>query len=145
VRSFNDGASLVSYIGHGGIYLWAGENVFNTDDVTSSLIPQSQQPLVLTMNCLNGYFHFPFFDSLAEALVKADDKGAIAAFSPTGLSLNGPANLYQTALLEELLNGDHARLGDAVMAAQESYAETGAFPELLSIYHLLGDPALNLR
>ena len=29
------------------------------------------------------------------------------------------------------------------MAAQEAYAETGAFPELLSIYHLLGDPALN--
>ena len=29
--------------------------------------------------------------------------------------------------------------------AQEAYASTGAFPELLSIYHLLGDPALRLR
>ena len=38
-----------------------------------------------------------------------------------------------------------ARLGDAVLAAQEKYAGTGAFPELLSIYHLLGDPALKLR
>jgi len=36
-------------------------------------------------------------------------------------------------------------LGDAVMAAQEAYAATGAFPELLQIYHLLGDPALRLR
>ena len=43
------------------------------------------------MNCLNGYFHFPFFNSLAEELAKAEGRGAIAAFSPSGLSLNGPA------------------------------------------------------
>ena len=97
------------------------------------------------MNCLNGYYHFPFFSSLSEALVKAEDKGAIAAFSPSGLSLNGPAHLYHQALLQELVNGSHERLGDAVLAAQEAYAETGAFPELLAIYHLLGDPALSLR
>ena len=97
------------------------------------------------MNCLNGYFHFPFFDSLSEELVKADEKGAIAAFSPSGLSLNGPAHLYHQALLNELFHGSHLRLGDAVLAAQEAYAETGAYPELLSIYHLLGDPALTLR
>ncbi len=28
------------------------------------------------------------------------------------------------------------------LAAQEAYAETGAFPALLAIYHLFGDPAL---
>jgi len=32
--------------------------------------------------------------------------------------------------------------GNAVLAAQEAYVETGAFPELLSIYPLFGDPAL---
>ena len=36
-------------------------------------------------------------------------------------------------------------MGDAVLAAQEDYAETGAFPELLAIYHLFGDPALLMR
>jgi len=41
--------------------------------------------------------------------------------------------------------GKHARLGDAVLAAQAAYAETGAFAELLGIYHLLGDPALKLQ
>jgi hypothetical protein len=97
------------------------------------------------MNCLNGYFNFPFFDSLAEALVKADGRGAIAAFSPTGLSLNTPAHRYHKALLGAFLHGRHARLGDAVVAAQTSYAESGAFPELLAIYHLFGDPALRLK
>ncbi len=144
VETFDKGASVVSYMGHGGIHLWASENVFNVFQVPS-LQPQAQQPLLLTMNCLNGYFHFPFFDSLAEKLVKAEGAGAIAAFSPSGLSVNGPAHRYHKALLEELVSGRHERLGDAVLAAQTVYANTGAFLELLSIYHLLGDPALTLR
>jgi hypothetical protein len=142
--AFDQGASLISYIGHGGIHLWADENIFNTTDV-ASLSVQDQQPILLTLNCLNGYFHFPYFSSLSEELVKADGKGAIAAFSPSGLSLNEPAHIFHKALLNELFHGNHERLGDAVMAAQEAYAGTGAFPELLSIYHLLGDPALTLR
>jgi hypothetical protein len=142
--AFDDGASLVSYLGHGGIHLWASENVFDTSRI-EALSPAAEKPLVLTLNCLNGYFHFPYFDSLAEALVKAEDKGAIAAFSPSGLSLNGSAHLYHQALLRELLSGRHARLGDAVVAAQTAYADSGAFPELLRIYHVLGDPALSLR
>jgi hypothetical protein len=143
-EAFDQGASVLSYMGHGGIHLWASENLFDISAV-GSLSPQPQQPIVLTMNCLNGYFHFPYFNSLAEALVKARGKGAVAAFSPSGLSLNDSAHLYHQALLEELLQGNHERLGDAVMAAQQVYAHTGALPELLSIYHLFGDPALKIR
>ena len=139
LSAFDEGASLISYIGHGGIHLWADENIFNIRDVPN-LKQQSQQPLFLTMNCLNGYFHFPFFNSLAEELLKAKGKGAIAAFSPSGLSLNNPAHRFHQAVLDAVFNQRHERLGDAILAAQASYAETGAFPELLSIYHLLGDP-----
>ena len=74
VNAFDEGASLVSYIGHGAIHLWANENLFNIWQV-DSLSPQSQQPLLFTMNCLNGYFHFPYFNSLSEQLLKAEDKG----------------------------------------------------------------------
>lgn len=122
----------------------AQENIFNRFQV-DSLAPQAQQPLLLTMNCLNGYFTFPYFNSLSEELVKAEGKGVIAAFSPSGLSLNEPAHLYHKTLLSELTSGEHRRLGDAALAAQGVYADTGAFPELLSIYHLFGDPAMELR
>jgi hypothetical protein len=134
----------MSYLGHGGIAVWASENVLNNWDVPR-LSSQPQQPLLLTMNCLNGYFHFPPLNSLAEELVKAEGKGAVAAFSPSGLSLHAAAEVYHQALVGHLLSGEHARLGDAVLAAQADYASSGAFPELLSIYHLLGDPALKLR
>jgi len=98
-----------------------------------------------TLNCLNGFFHFPPLDSLAEAFLKAEGKGAVAAFSPSGLSVNDAAHLYHKAVLEEIESGRHQRLGDAILAAQNTYANTGAMPELLSIYHLFGDPALRFR
>jgi hypothetical protein len=143
-RAFDEGASLMSYIGHGAIHVWADENILNIYDVPS-LSPQPDQPMLLTMNCLNGYFTFPYFNSLAEALIKAEDKGVIAAFSPSGLSLNDAAHVFHKALADELVNKGHLRLGDAVLAAQHRYAESGAFIEMLAIYYLFGDPAMRLR
>ena len=142
--AFDSGASLLSYIGHGGTAVWASENVFNNQDV-SALGAQARQPLLLTMNCLNGFFHFPPLNSLAEELVKAEGKGAIAAFSPSGLSINDAAHVYHKAVLAEIAQGRHPRLGDALLAAQSAYADTGSFPELLAIYHLFGDPAMRIR
>jgi hypothetical protein len=43
IDAFDRGASLLSYIGHGAILLWASENVFNFADV-ANLSPQPQQP-----------------------------------------------------------------------------------------------------
>lgn len=143
-EAFDEGAFLMSYVGHGGIHLWADENLFNIANVPS-LARQTAQPILLTMNCLNGYFHFPYFNSLSEELLKAKDKGVIAAFSPSGLSLDGPAHRFHQALIGEIFYGAHERLGDAVLAAQAAYVLTGASPELLAIYHVLGDPALTLH
>jgi hypothetical protein len=137
------GPSLLSYVGHGAIAVWASENVWNNTDV-ATLAPEGRQPVLLTLNCLNGFFHFPPMDSLAEAMVKAEGRGAVAAFSPSGLSIDEPAHVFHRALVAELAHGGHARLGDAVLAAQVAYVESGAFPELLRIYHLFGDPALRI-
>ena len=77
--------------------------------------------------------------------MKAEGKGAVAAFSPSGLSLDEAAHVYHQALLVELGSNRHSRLGDALLAAQSAYANGGAFPELLAIYHLFGDPAQKIR
>ena len=96
LQAFDEGGSLVSYIGHGAMNLWS-ENIFRSDHVELLDYPE-QTPLLLTMNCLNGYFQFPTFDSLSETLLKAEGKGIIAAFSPSGESLDGPAPLLSPAL-----------------------------------------------
>jgi hypothetical protein len=141
LEAFDTGASLVSYVGHGGAAVWASENILNSWDV-QSLRAQSEQPLMVTLNCLNGYFVAPAFDSLGEAYLKVPGRGTIAAFSPSGLSLDAPAHQLHRALMEELVSGRHQRLGDAVLAAQQAYADAGLMPELLDVYHLLGDPGL---
>jgi hypothetical protein len=87
----------------------------------------------------------PNFDSLGEALVKAEGRGAVAALSPSGLSLDGPAHQYHRAMMAELTSGQHERLGDALLAAQAAYAQTGLMPELLTVYQLLGDPGMRIR
>jgi hypothetical protein len=142
--ALDEGASMMSYVGHGGTAVWSSSNVLNSWD-TPSLLAQSRQPFLLTLNCLNGYFVAPNFDSLSEALLKAEGRGAIAALSPSGLSLDGPAHQYHRALMAELTSARHARLGDAILAAQEAYAQTGLMPELLTVYHLLGDPGTKVR
>ncbi len=142
--AFNSGLSYLGYVGHGGAAVWASENVWNSFDAPS-LQAQSQQPLLVTMNCLNGYFVAPAFDSLSESLLKAEGRGAIAAFSPSGLSLDGPAHQYHRALMAALTSGHHERLGDAILAAQKAYADSGLMAELVSVYHLLGDPATRIR
>jgi hypothetical protein len=137
-------ASSISYMGHGGIHLWASENLFDVDSV-GLLASRNHKPLVLTLDCLNGYFHFPYFDSLGEELLKAEDKGALAVIAPSGLSLNEPAHQLHKAILDELSNGRNSTLGDALSKAQERFLHDTSFPELLAIYHLFGDPALSLR
>jgi hypothetical protein len=146
LAAFDSGPSLVSYVGHGSASLWANssENVLRSTDVPL-LQPQPQQPLLLTMTCSNGYFVSPFSNSIAERLALAPDKGSIAAFSPSGLSLDSAAHLYHRAVVAELEAGHHHRLGDLLLAAQAAYTQTGAFPELLSLYHLFADPALKVH
>jgi hypothetical protein len=144
LAAFDEGASVMSYVGHGGSAVWSSANVLNSWDAPS-LLAQSRQPLLLTLNCLNGYFVAPNFDSLSEALLKAEGRGVVAAVSPSGLSLDGPAHEYHRALMAEITSGRHERLGDAILAAQRDYAETGLMPELLSVYQLLGEPAMRIR
>jgi hypothetical protein len=144
LASLDEGASLMSYAGHGGAAVWASENVLNSWDVPS-LLAQSRQPLMLTFNCLNGYFLAPNYDSLSEAFLKVEGRGTIGAFSPSGLSLDGPAHRFHRALMAEITSGTHARLGDAVLAAQAAFAEDGVMPELLAVYHLFGDPGMKIR
>jgi hypothetical protein len=78
-------------------------------------------------------------------LLKVEGRGAIAAVSPSGLSLDGPAHAYHRAVMAEITSGTHERLGDALLAAQRTYAQTGLMPEIISIYQVLGDPALKIR
>ena len=98
------------------------------------------------MNCLNGYFVASTYDSLAEAFLKAEGRGAIASFSPSGLSLDAPAHALPHAPSWPRSPPD-ATHDSATPSSppRTTYAAAGPLPELLAIYHLLGDPAMRVR
>lgn len=121
-----------------GLIATPTEGVIRTSSMTGT-------KRIWSTSVLNGYFHFPYHNSVSEELLKAEGKGIIAAFSPTGLSLNSLAHRFHKLLLDHMVHQEYGRLGDAILAGQVAYTQTGAFSERLNIYHLLGDPALRLR
>jgi hypothetical protein len=144
LAGFDNGASLVSYVGHGGARIWASEGILKPSHA-ASLLAQPRQPLLLTMTCSTGYFLSPNSNSITETFVLAEGRGAIAAFSPTSESYNDAAHVYHSAVVERLQSGAYSRIGDLILDAQVDYANSGAFPELLGLYHLFGDPALKIK
>ncbi|MCK4724958.1 MAG: hypothetical protein KAT29_04115, partial [Anaerolineales bacterium] len=82
----DDGALLVNYIGHGALWRWSNEQIFVDADI-GNLSNASQLPVMISMTCWDGYFIYPGWEGLMEQMLRADSKGAVAAFSPTGLGV----------------------------------------------------------
>src|SRR5205814_7486842 len=80
VSALNGGQLLVDYLGHGSVEIWSHPSTFNSADA-AALGNGDRLPFVVGMTCLNGYFHDLFTESLAEALMKAPNGGAIAVWT----------------------------------------------------------------
>ena len=81
----SEGAALVSYAGHGSVASWQLD-LLTTEDVPR-LTNGSKLPLVVALNCFNGFFQSLFpEESLAEALVRAPDGGAVGVWASSGMT-----------------------------------------------------------
>jgi hypothetical protein len=144
IDEINQGTAIVNYVGHAALNVWAKEAVFSSADITA-LRNGSKLPFVVTMTCLDGYFHHPQADCLAEELLLAEGKGALAAFAPTSELLPAEQDALVKALFEALFASDAPTLGEAVMRAKRNLPDGGrGYQDLIETYTLLGDPALRL-
>ncbi len=137
-------ATVVHYTGHGGRQVFGDEGILVLADVPT-LGPDPSPPVVIAMNCLNGFFQHPLTPSLGEALVLSPDGGAIAYFGPSAIT----STLAQQALAEELharlLLFPGSRIGDAIRDARTALTGTPGVEDVLATWLLLGDPALRVR
>ena len=140
---FNDGKAWVNYIGHGGNDMWAAEDLLDVDAV-SSLTNGDRPPIVVSATCNIARFEAPGYVTLAEALV-LDPGGAVAAWSPSGRSIDAEAHILDRALLDSAVNSNVGSLGEAVNSALRTYAKEGKLDYLGQIYNLLGDAGLRLH
>jgi hypothetical protein len=137
------GALLVNYIGHGNIDRWASEQILVNSDI-ASLTNGAKLPVVLSMTCLDGYWIYPGRQSLVEELVRAEGKGAIAAFSPTGLGMASGHDQLQRGFYDALAS-DQRVLGQASAAGKLRLYTAGYSLDLLHTFTIFGDPALHLH
>ena len=143
MTTLQSGVGYWNYIGHGGLDRFASEGLFLTTDVPP--LTNSITPIVASLTCSTGRFEVPGWASLGEALVMKENGGAVAAWSPSGLSYNSQALILNEALVSSLYDGNTVYLGEAIQSALETFSEEGQLRFMLSIYNLLGDPATRIR
>ena len=120
--------------------MWAGEELLTAADVYG-LHNAARLPLVVTLNCLNGFFHDVYTESLAEAWLKAAHGGAIGVWASSGLTSPGGQAAVNQALITELFSGEGLTLGEAVQRAKAAVHDR----DIRRTWILFGDPTLRLE
>ena len=139
VDAMNGGSLLATYIGHASVEIWAN-NVFSSSDAMA-LTNGDRLPVVVALNCLNGYFHDVYTLSLAEALMKAPNGGAVAVWASSTLTEPDQQALMGHELFTNLFAVQGLTLGQAV--ARAKFAATD--PDVRKSWILFGDPTMRLR
>jgi len=159
---FDTGSLIINYSGHGGMQLWATERIFDVGDAWPTYYQdvddlaelteedKGRYPFVVSMSCLAGYFGgLGYWEnpSLMEALLRADKKGAAAAFMPTGETDTDGQHILNTALFEALFTDDIRKLGPAIAAAKQTLLANGGdqYEQTSATFLLFGDPAMELK
>lgn len=135
----NAGQLLVNYNGHGSVQIW-GSNLFD-DNAATALTNGGRLPFVVAMNCLNGFFHDVYSQSLATALMLSKNGGAVAVWASSGLTAPTPQFQMNQALVKTLSSSPSVPIGDAVMLAKSGIADL----DVRRTFILFGDPSLRLK
>src|SRR5690606_6043088 len=90
ITAINSGPYITNYSGHGSTGTWAAiaffwnANVTCTSGETHCVNNVNQETMYTMLTCLNGFFHNLTANSLAESLLFAENKGAVATWASTG-------------------------------------------------------------
>jgi hypothetical protein len=150
IQAINAGAIVTNYTGHGSLNLWSGRDIFNYEDVALLNNPD-KLTFVMALDCQNGLFSYsqPFrgtTDSLAEAFLKADGKGAIAMWAPSGLGYTSEHEILANELFNRLFQDNETELGSLTTLAKiAAVTNFGISTDSLEMFTLFGDPNLRLR
>ena len=149
------GTLFLNYIGHASISRWASEGMLVTtgdpalvnsplENHIITLANSDRLPVMVSMDCLDGYWNYAVdaWTSLAEEMVRAPDKGAVAAYSPTGLGVASGHDFLNRAFYSAIFEGGVQELGPATIASKAALFATGLHYDLVDTFTIFGDPAL---
>jgi gingipain R len=141
IEMINEGQKIVNYTGHGSVEIWRG-NLLTSADV-AELTNAEQPTMFVTMTCLNAYFHDLGTNSLAEALMKAGNGGAVAVWASSSLTEPGEQSRMNQELYRLLFGseGQAITIGEAVARAK---AITGN-RDIRRSWIFFGDPTTKFK
>ncbi len=145
-RGIFRGASVVTYMGHGGPKGWAQERVLSVPDIRSWR-NKDRLPIFITATCTFAGFDDPNFVSAGEEIILLRDAGASALLTTTRpVYVNGNSLLTNNAvtnLIAREANGDIPRIGDVIRRAKNAINSGGDVNNARK-FALLGDPAMRV-
>ena len=145
IDGFNNGASLINYIGHGGGGIWSDSRMLDFEDPEQNLTNISQLPLVISMTCYTGAFDGST-NSLAEELLRSENGGAIAVIGATSIGLLDGDFYLNLEILDVISKGHTQNIGAIFAQAKTQFLiNSPAYPDLAEVFTLLGDPATLLK
>ena len=145
IDGFNDGASIVNYIGHGGGGRWASSRMLDFADPQQNLTNISQLPLVISMTCYTGSFDEDI-NSLAEELLRSENGGAVAVIGATSIGLLDGDYYLNAEIFDVIFNQQIRNFGAILAQAKTQFlTNTPRFLDLAEVFTLFGDPATDLK
>jgi hypothetical protein len=144
IGNLNSGTLIAVYVGHGSVDIWAGEPILSSSDV-DSLSNCGKLPFVLSLTCLNGYFVYPYRETIAEEFLRCSGGGAIAYWGPTGLSTPDRQKLLGMNLFDSIFKSGRRCLGEITTEAKLLLAGDSEFSNIVDTWTLFGDPATRLK
>ena len=145
IDGFNNGASLINYIGHGGGGIWSDSRMLDFEDPEQNLTNISQLPLVISMTCYTGAFDGTK-NSLAEELLRSANGGAIAVIGATSIGLLDGDYILNREILDVIFKGHTQNIGAIFAQAKTQFLiNSPGFLDLAEVFTLFGDPATQLK
>ena len=152
-RTFDEGAAWLDYFGHGSPNIWCDERIwFGGDSVNrdSRHLADSggRLPFIANWTCNTGAIDYPrppWNINISEDLLRTPDAGAIGLFVPSGPGTT-PVHRRLAGHLRQALFVDNLRvIGEATQVARLRFGLEDAPTDMMTMYVLLGDPALPLQ
>ena len=145
IDGFNNGASLINYIGHGGGGIWSDSRMLDFEDPEQNLTNISQLPLVISMTCYTGAFDGTK-NSLAEELLRSENGGAIAVIGATSIGLLIGDYILNREIFDVIFKGHTQNIGAIFAQAKTQFLiNSPGFLDLAEVFTLFGDPATQLK
>jgi hypothetical protein len=141
IDGFNEGMLVINWIGHGNFDVWAHEDAFRSSNDIPKLANGSRLPLVYAASCDVGRFDHTLNESMAEELLRARDKGAVASIAGTRYCYATPNAELNKEVLRRLLGEENLTLGEGLFGAKLSRPNSYSNDQK---YALFGDPCMRL-